>query len=124
MAETNLKTELADIDSRIATLNKNIELGEALKKLHQNEDFKNVILEGYMDDEAERIFKVLVDPSHNLKRDIMENLMDKLMAIRSIKQYFGTILINAAMAPEEIKNEEEYRKETTERHALEESSKE
>jgi hypothetical protein len=124
MAETNLKTELADIDSRIATLRKNIELGEALQKLHENEDFKNVILEGYMDDEAERIFKVLVDPSHNLKRDIMENLMDKLMAIRSIKQYFGTILINAAMAPEEIKNEEEYRKETTERHALEESSKE
>ena len=124
MAETNLKTELADIDSRIATLNKNIELGEALQKLHENEDFKNVILEGYMDDEAERIFKVLIDPSHNLKRDIMENLMDKLMAIRSIKQYFGTILINAAMAPEEIKNEEEYRKETTERHALEESSKE
>jgi hypothetical protein len=50
--------------------------------------------------------------------------MDKLMAIRSIKQYFGTILINAAMAPEEIANEEKYREETTERHALEESSKE
>jgi hypothetical protein len=124
MAETNLKTELADIDSRIATLRKNIELGEALQKLHENEDFKNVILEGYMDDEAERIFKVLVDPSHNLKRDIMENLMDKLMAIRSIKQYFGTILINAAMAPEEIANEEKYRKEVTEQHASKESSEE
>jgi CheY-like chemotaxis protein len=124
MAETNLKTELADIDSRVETLKKNIELGEALQKLHENEDFKKVILDGYMEDEAERIFKVLVDPSHNLKRDIMENLMDKLMAIRSIKQYFGTILINAAMAPEEIANEEKYRKEVTEQHASKESSEE
>ncbi len=124
MAETTLKTELADIDERIDTLNKNIELGAALERLHENEDFKKVILEGYLEAEAERIFKVLVDPSHNLKRDVMENLMDKLVSTRNIKQYFGTVLINAAMAPEEILNEEEYRKDTTERYSAVENSKE
>ncbi len=116
--QTNLQVELADIDARIKTLNDNVQLGKDLEKLHEDKRFENVILKGYLEAEAERIFGVLTDPSHHLKRDVMENLMDKLTSTRNIKQYFGTVLMNAAMAPEEIITEEGYRKEVTERYSL------
>ena len=111
MANKNatLQTELADIDSRIATLKKNIQLGKDLEELHEDERFQRVILGAYQDDEAERIFGVLVDPTHQLKRDVMENLMDKLGAIRNQKQFFGTTLMNANMAVEGLEEEEKYR---------------
>ena len=109
---SDAKEELKQIDKRIEELKENIALGEALERLHENEDFKKVILDGYFEKESKRIFGLLTTPTH-LKRDIIENLNDKLGAIRIVKQYFGTVLINAQMAPEQIEEEEEYRKEVT-----------
>ena len=109
----NLKKELKDIDNRIDTLKKNIALGKDLESLHEDERFINVILKAYLEAEAERIFGVLTDSSHNLKRDVMENLMDKMTSVRNIKQFFATTLMNASMAPEEIETEEAYRLEVT-----------
>ena len=119
MAETanqDMKKALQEVDDRIAELNKNIELGKAIEALHENEDFQRVILSGYLDDEAQRLFGVLVEPS-TLKRDVMENIQDKLASIRNLKQYFGTSLQNAHMAPEQIAEEETYRKTVTAHYA-------
>jgi len=116
--QTNLQVELADIDARIKTLNDNIKAGKDLEEMHEDPRFINVILEGYLEAEAKRIFGVLTDPSHHLKRDVMENLMDKLTSTRNIKQYFGTVLMNASMAPEELVTEESYRKEVTKKYSL------
>ena len=116
--ETTLQEELADIDARIKTLNDNVKAGKDLEEMHEDPRFVNVILEGYLEAEAKRIFGVLTDPSHHLKRDVMENLMDKLTSTRNIKQYFGTVLMNAAMAPEELETEEKYRKEVTEKYSI------
>jgi len=115
MADNNatLTKELADIDVRINTLKKNIQLGKDLEELHEDERFQRVILGAYQDDEAERIFGVLIDPTHQLKRDVMSNLMDKLSAIRSQKQFFGVTLMNAHMAIESLAEEEKYRTEVT-----------
>ena len=114
MAKTNpLNEKLAEIDARIEELNNNIALAKALEELHENENFEKVILEGYLEKEAERLFGVLVEPS-TLKRDVMENIQDKLTAIRNIKQYFGTVMQNAAMAPDQIAEEQAFRKEVTE----------
>lgn len=115
---TNLKTKLEAVDARIEELEKNIQLGKDLEDLHNDPRFQNVILNGYMDKEADRICGVLLDPSHHLKRDVMENLMDKLTAVRSIKQYFGTVLRNAAMAPEELDTEQVYRTQVTEEDSI------
>jgi len=59
----------------------------------KNEDFNAVILDGYLEKESKRLFGILVEPSA-LKRDVIENIQDKLTAIRNIKQYFGTTLQN------------------------------
>ena len=119
MEETTLENELNAIDTRIETLKENIELGKYLEELHEDKRFQKIILNGYLDKEANRIFGVLVDPSHQLKRDVMENLVDKLSSIRNLKQYFGTVLINANMAIGQIEEEEEYRKEATKNFTIE-----
>ena len=113
MEETNLNEQLEAIDKRIAELKNAEELGKALERLHENEDFKKVILDAYLEKEAERLFGVLVAPS-TLKRDVMQNIQDKLSSIRNVKQFFGVLLQNAHMAPSQIAEEEDYRKEVTE----------
>lgn len=118
MSKDNLKKELAQIDERIESLQKDIQLGKDLEALHENEQFKNVILDSYFEDEAKRIFGLLTNPTP-LKREQIENLNDKLATIRVFKEYFQTLLINANMAPEQIEEEEEFRKKITERYANE-----
>jgi hypothetical protein len=111
---SNLQLQLNEIDEKIEELQKQIDMGKALEELHNNDAFKTIILDGLFTDEAERIFGVLTNPN-TFKRDIMENLQDKLGSIRIVKQYFGVILQNAAMAPEQMEEEKRYRQELTAR---------
>ena len=114
---SNLKQELADIDERIKQLEDQIELHKALERLHENEDFKKVVLDGYFEKESARVFDMLTIPS-NLKRDQLQNLMDMMSAIRNVKGYFKTVIVNASMAPEQIDEEREFRKEITKQNSI------
>ncbi len=116
--KTNLEIELADIDGRIEFLKNNIEVGDAIERLHNSEDFKLVILQGYFDKEAERIFGVLTDPNE-YKRDMLQNMNEKLGSIRNLKQYFGVRLRDADMAPAEIAEEESHRSKVTSSNSIE-----
>ncbi len=118
MEETSdFKKELKAIDDRIGELTEKIELGKAFVRLSdESQDFQNVIMDSYLEKESERLFGLLVTPSA-LKRDQMENISDKLAAIRNIKQFFGTVLIEANMAQEQIDEENDFRQELTLRNA-------
>jgi len=110
---SNLKKELENIDKRIEHLKANIELARALEDLHNDDEpFKKVFLDGYFGDEANRLCEVLLEPS-SLKRDVILNINDKISSIRNLKQFFGVIHQNAIMAPDQIIEEEEYRKKVT-----------
>jgi len=111
--DEQLKKELDAIDGRIEELEGTIELGKMLTELHEDERFKKVILEAYLEKEAERVFGMLTTPSH-FKRDQMENLMDMLTSIRNFKKFFATILVNADMAPMQIEDEKQHRLQVTE----------
>ena len=106
------KQTLKDIDDRIEYLNGQIELGKSLERLHENEDFKLVILEAYFETESKRLFELLIEPT-TLTREQLDNVMDMTSALRNFKKFFKTVLINAHMAPDQIAEEEEYRKEVT-----------
>ena len=109
MAEdANLKEDLEAIDKRIEELKEEIALAEALERLHENEDFKKVILDAYFEKEAKRLFELLTEPT-SLKREQLENITDMLATIRYFKGYFKTILINAHMAPDQIQENDDYR---------------
>lgn len=112
-SNSNLNEQLKLIDDRVTILKNSVLLAEDLIHLHQDERFQRVILDGYFGNEAERLFGVLVTPS-TIKRDVMENIHDKLSAIRNIKQFFVVVEQNAIMAPDQIQEEEDYRKEVTE----------
>ena len=113
---SNLKLKLEEIDATIAEHQKKIDLGKDLEELHEDERFQRVILGAYLDDEAKRLFSVLVEPS-TLKRDVMENIVDKTSSIRNLKQFFAVMLQNADMAPQQIEDEMKFRKEVTTYHA-------
>ena len=119
MSETNdtFKEELAQIDERIVSLKNDIELGAALERLHENEDFIKVFVDNYFEKEAKRIFELLTEPTA-LKREQLENLNDMMATIRYFKKYIQTLLINANMAPDQIEEEEMYRKEITSQNSL------
>jgi len=114
---SNLTEELELVDSRIEELKEMIEIKEALERLHKNEDFKKIILDVYLEKEAERLFKVLITPS-TLKRDTIQNIEDKLSSIRNLKQFFGVIAQNAELAPIQIEDELEFRKQITQKYSI------
>ena len=115
--QDNFKEELAKIDERIETLEKNVQMGKDMKDLHEDERFKRLFVEGYFDAEETRIASLLFTPS-GLKRDQMENIMDKATGIRNCKQYLATVLIDAAMAPDQIEEEKNYRAELTANNSI------
>ena len=118
---SNFKDELAEIDKRIDDLKNQIEMHHALERLHENEDFKKVVLDGYFEKESERIFQMLITPS-SLKREQIENLMEMMSSIRYFKGYFKTLIINAAMAPDELEAEQLYRQEVTAKESIDDKT--
>jgi len=112
----NRDFELEQSHKREAELKEAIELNEHLQDLIQQKSFKAVIDSAYFEKEAERLKEVLVTPS-TLKRDIMENVIDKFNAIRNLKQFFIVIEQNAIMAPSQIEEEIQFRKDITKHYA-------
>ena len=121
-ASSNLKETLEAIDAVIAKKKEAIKAGEALKRLMNNPDFKLVILEGYVEAEANKLFKILTDPS-GASPYTDDQIKLKLEAISHFKGYVGTedfpgtVKIEAEQAPLEILREENYRKEVTAMYA-------
>jgi hypothetical protein len=112
---SNLKEELAEIDAKLKEFEKSIEMGEALDRLHKNEDFALVIISGFFESEKERIADVLTTPTR-IGKDIYEILMEKLSSIRHLKEYIGAKFSESETARMQIEELEAYRREVTARH--------
>lgn len=118
MDTSNLNETLQAIDAVIANKRKAIKRGEALKRLMKNQDFIDVILDGYIEAEARKLFSILTDPSGDSPYTA-ERIDLMLEAIRHFKGYVGTdtykgtVMIEAENAPLEIAREEDYRKQVT-----------
>ena len=112
MTEQEQKDSLVEVDARIEDLQSQVEIGAAIERLHENADFQTVILDGYLDAEADRLFGILTNPTF-FKRDQMENTMDRLNSVRHIREYFMVKLQEADAAPTQIASENEFRSEIT-----------
>ena len=64
---------------------------EALSRLHDNPDFQKVILEGYFKDEPIRITSLLAT-DYVRREGVRPVLMEKLVAISTLEDYFQTII--------------------------------
>jgi hypothetical protein len=88
----------------------------------ENKQFKSVILDGYIEEESRRLFRILTDPTGAMPFT-EEQLQLKLAAISTFKGYVGTedykgtILELAENAALMIAREEDYRRQVTAEYA-------
>ncbi len=100
--KTRLEEEIEYIDNMIALEETKFEKAEAVKLLMNSETeagkaFQLVILESYMVDEANRITEVVTTPD-GLKKDTIETMMEKLVAIRHLRAFIQAIGVEATNA--------------------------
>jgi len=118
MEISNLNKELKAIDEEIEGYRRDIERGKALAELKQDSRFIDVILDGYFEVEAQKLFQILIDPT-NASPYSNEEIQLKLEAISHFKGYVGTssfagsIQNSAENAPGLITSAELYREEIT-----------
>ena len=123
--KSNLAETLEAIDYSIGKFNEDIKRGKDLESLMNDPRFKSVILDGYFEKEAKRLFQILTDPT-GASPDTTEEIQLKLAAISHFKSYVGTdnfagtIKIDADRAPSLIIKEMNYRNEVTATYADEE----
>ena len=114
--EVTLQEKLAEIDNAIEGFKKQIEVGEAIKRLEANPDYELVVSSGYFQEEAERITGLIVgdDP---LRRESMENIVEAALAIRNFKQYLKYKKMDASQAPGQIEENMNFRRHVTSNYA-------
>ena len=111
MSETTLTIDekIEIIDKDLEVLEWNIKRGEALDKLMQMEEFHLVMIEGQLEIEAERVFKLLTHPL-TIKPEDKNNYLSQLDTIKNLSRYLGSpeykgiVKISAANA---VKDKEE-----------------
>ena len=91
MSETTLiiDEQIEIIDKDLEVLDWNIKRGEALDKLMQMEEFHLVMVEGYLEIEAKRVFNLLTHPL-TVKPDDKNNYLSQLDTIKNLSRYLGS----------------------------------
>jgi len=89
--ELNIDEQIAQIDADIAVQEKKVARAEALERMKKTDDYKLVFEEGYIGEEAKRVFGVLTDPRVT-KPDDKTTYTNQLETIRSFSTYVGTDL--------------------------------
>lgn len=109
------------IELSIQDAKKNIALNAALKKLHDDPNFKKVILDGYFRDEAIRLVGIKAQPNCS-GDDIQREINKAIDGIGSLSQYFNSIHANAVQSTKALHdNEEALREELLDRRLSGES---
>jgi CHAT domain-containing protein len=98
------------IEENIREARKIVELGNALERLMSNRDFKQVVKEGYFEQEAIRLVHLKADPSFQ-SADMQKSIVTQIDAIGAVTQYFNTVLHRAGQAEKAIEADEEARDE-------------
>ena len=85
------ENQLQTIELTIEEAKKNIERMEALERLHTNADFKNVLLEGFLEKEALRLVRAKAFPSIRNEPERQKFIEDRLSAIAEVYSWFNQI---------------------------------
>ena len=89
MSETlNIDEQIKEIDNDIETQEWFLKRGEALKRLNENEDFQLVMIDGYLEVEAQRVFELLTHPL-TTKPEEKSSYLSQLETIKNIGRYLG-----------------------------------
>lgn len=120
-----LHDTLEEIEASITKSELAVKRGEYLKELKNSKAFQSVFIEGYIDTESKKLFKILTDPS-GASPYSDEEIHLKLAVISQFKSYIGTedyqgtVEQEAMYGVEEIQREQDYRKMITAENARDE----
>ena len=87
--ELNIDEQIEIIDRDLEVLEWNIKRAEALNKLLEMEEFQLVIIEGYLEIEAQRVFNLLTHPL-TVKPEDKNSYLSQLETIQNLGRYLGT----------------------------------
>lgn len=85
----NIDEQIKAIDKDLDVLEWNIQRGEALSKLVTMDEFHLVITEGYLEIEANRVFKLLTHPL-TIKPEDKNSYLSQLDTIKNLSRYLGS----------------------------------
>ena len=108
--ETMPADYIEQLDANIRESRKILKRGVALERLYSNRDFKEVILNGYMEQEAIRLVHLRVDPSMQ-SPEMQASLIKQIDAVANLGDYFRTVHHKAMLAEKGIASDEETREE-------------
>jgi hypothetical protein len=104
---------LQKIEISIEAAKKSIDLAKALQRLHDNPDFKSVILEDYFHEEAHRAVMLKADPEMALPEK-QKAVEDVITGIGGLYNYFGKIYRMAEMSSRAMEADQQTREEILE----------
>ena len=109
MVET-MKDALKEIESNIKESKKLVELGAALERLRNNPDFKEVIIQGYFEQEAIRLVHLKADKNMQTP-ERQASIVAQMDAIGALSEYFAVVSHRAMLASKAIESDEQTRDE-------------
>ena len=113
MVEFMSQFELNRIEESIKKHKEIVELGKSLERLFANRDFKEIILEDYMQKEAIRLVQLKAEPSMQTESS-QKSILGQIDAIGTLAQYFQTLRFKVSMAEKTIEIDEATRDEMLE----------
>jgi hypothetical protein len=105
MAAT-IQEEMIELETSIEEAKKIIERKNALHRLMGNSDFKKIIDDDYLREEAIRLSHLLGSPDTHLKT-VQEDILNDLKGIAALRRYFHTVIIMGRDAEQMIISHEE-----------------
>ncbi len=105
-----IQEELANVEKQLEEQEKALKLRKAMSELFENENFKTIVLEEYMENEADRIKEAIITPD-GMKRDQIEMSMEQLMAIRMVRAFFAKLDLAGMYAEENVDELRKYKRE-------------
>lgn len=106
----NTEQQIAEIDQQIKDARPQKELGEALERLRHNPDFKKLVIEGYLKNEAVRLVHLKADPNMAAGQH-QAAIMRDIDSIGALASYFATIDMLGRRATASIEDAEKAREE-------------
>ena len=101
---------IQDIELNIKQAKVLVDTGNALERLRNNRDFKEIINKGYFEQEAIRLVHLKGDPSMQTA-EYQDSIIKQMDAIGALNQYFNTVFHRASLAEKAIASDEEARDE-------------
>lgn len=93
--------EFEEIEIDIKAAQDLVKKGDALDRLTNNQDFRDVISQGYFQEEAVRLVHLKCAPSMQ-NPNMQANVLTCIDAIGNLNQYFSKIMTQAEMARSSI----------------------